>query len=309
MKRFKNILVGVDLASADLIIASKLSTATNKAIENALWLAKHNEARLVFFAALESHHYLRFLAEDSADVEESLIEEYEHRLAALASRAIQEGVDASHVLTVGKSWIEIIRQVLKNEYDLVVVGSRQRGPTSSTFLGSTGMKLLRKCPCPVWVCRPREDSSFGSVLVADDLSEVSDLALSLGVSVAHLQGIPLRVLHVLELGIGRPQWDSFPIRQLARSEANRMIKEQLTRVEANRLQRPAEIEIVVDDADAAILREIRKHDVGLLVMATVARGGIAGLLIGNTAERLLPQIPCSVLAVKPAGFECPLTTD
>ena len=308
MKRFKNILVGVDLASADLIIASKLSTATNKAIENALWLAKHNEARLVFFAALESHHYLRFLAEDSADVEESLIEEYEHRLAALASRAIQEGVDASHVLTVGKSWIEIIRQVLKNEYDLVVVGSRQRGPTSSTFLGSTGMNSSASVRV-LYGSAGLERLKFGPVLVADDLSEVSDLALTLGVSLAHLQGIPLRVLHVLELGIGRPQWDSFPIRQLARSEANRMIKEQLTRVEANRLQRPAEIEIVVDDADAAILREIRKHDVGLLVMATVARGGIAGLLTGNTAERLLPEIPCSVLAVKPAGFECPLTTD
>jgi nucleotide-binding universal stress UspA family protein len=44
----------------------------------------------------------------------------------------------------------------------------------------------------------------------------------------------------------------------------------------------------------------------LVVMGTVGRSGIAGLLIGNTAETILEQLPCSVLAVKPAGFVCPI---
>jgi universal stress protein E len=44
------------------------------------------------------------------------------------------------------------------------------------------------------------------------------------------------------------------------------------------------------------------HGVDLVVLGTVARTGIAGLLIGNTAERLLQRLPCSVLAVKPNGF-------
>jgi nucleotide-binding universal stress UspA family protein len=44
-------------------------------------------------------------------------------------------------------------------------------------------------------------------------------------------------------------------------------------------------------------------------MGTVARGGIAGLLIGNTAERMLRKLPCSVLAVKPEGFVCPVSLD
>ena len=40
-------------------------------------------------------------------------------------------------------------------------------------------------------------------------------------------------------------------------------------------------------------------------MGTMARSGIAGLLIGNTAERVLRKLPCSVLAVKPDGFVSP----
>jgi len=46
--------------------------------------------------------------------------------------------------------------------------------------------------------------------------------------------------------------------------------------------------------------------IDLVVMGTVARTGIAGLLIGNTAERLLRKLPCSVLAVKPDGFVSPV---
>jgi universal stress protein E len=47
----------------------------------------------------------------------------------------------------------------------------------------------------------------------------------------------------------------------------------------------------------------------LLVMGTIARTGITGVFVGNTAERLLPQIPCSVLAIKPAGFKSPITPE
>ena len=48
------------------------------------------------------------------------------------------------------------------------------------------------------------------------------------------------------------------------------------------------------------------HGTELVVMGTVARGGIAGLLIGNTAERVLRKLPCSVLAVKPDDFVSPV---
>jgi len=45
----------------------------------------------------------------------------------------------------------------------------------------------------------------------------------------------------------------------------------------------------------------------VVVMGTVARGGLAELLIGNTAERVLQKLSCSVVAVKPDNFECPVT--
>jgi nucleotide-binding universal stress UspA family protein len=44
-------------------------------------------------------------------------------------------------------------------------------------------------------------------------------------------------------------------------------------------------------------------------MGTISRGGVAGLLLGNTAERLLSRLDVSLLALKPADFVCPVTFD
>ena len=41
-------------------------------------------------------------------------------------------------------------------------------------------------------------------------------------------------------------------------------------------------------------------------MDTVARTGIAGFIVGNTAESILRNVDCSVLTVKPEGFVSPI---
>lgn len=51
---------------------------------------------------------------------------------------------------------------------------------------------------------------------------------------------------------------------------------------------------------------VREKSVDLVVMGTVSRTGLSGLLIGNTAQQILDRIECSVLAVKPDNFICPI---
>jgi nucleotide-binding universal stress UspA family protein len=50
----------------------------------------------------------------------------------------------------------------------------------------------------------------------------------------------------------------------------------------------------------------RESQADLVVMGTVGRTGISGLFIGNTAEAILEQVRCSVLAIKPLGFVSPV---
>jgi hypothetical protein len=44
----------------------------------------------------------------------------------------------------------------------------------------------------------------------------------------------------------------------------------------------------------------------LVVRGTISRAGIAGLSIGNTAERMLGHLDCSMLTVKATDFVCPV---
>lgn len=58
-----------------------------------------------------------------------------------------------------------------------------------------------------------------------------------------------------------------------------------------------------------LIRRVEEEKIDTIVMGTVARVGIAGFFIGNTAETILGRVSCSVLAVKPEGFVTPVTMD
>jgi len=54
---------------------------------------------------------------------------------------------------------------------------------------------------------------------------------------------------------------------------------------------------------------VAEQQIDLIVMGTVARTGVPGFFIGNTAESILRQVKCSVMAVKPEGFVTPVTLE
>lgn len=58
-------------------------------------------------------------------------------------------------------------------------------------------------------------------------------------------------------------------------------------------------DMIVDYAD--------KNGIDLIVMGTIGRSGLLGLLMGNTAENVINRVNCSVLAIKPDNFKSPIT--
>lgn len=67
--------------------------------------------------------------------------------------------------------------------------------------------------------------------------------------------------------------------------------------------------VIKGDAKNVVPTKARELDVDLVVMGTVARTGIAGFFMGNTAENILTQLDCSVLTIKPPEFVSPITLD
>jgi universal stress protein E len=176
---------------------------------------------------------------------------------------------------------------------------------------------MRRCPCPVWVTRPGHGARPLRTLVATDLHPASENALVVGLALGAAALEPIHILHVVEYPLdqvwstGLEDAKSREYHRKVREAAEQELGDQVSRL-AHREKLPAIAVHLVDGnglPDLAIQHFIHQHQIDLLIMGSIARAGLLGILIGNTAERLLPEVECSVITVKPPGFHSPVNVE
>jgi len=322
-ERFRHILAVCDQTEADTPL-----------VEFAADLAQRLNAELTLLAVVEPPADLPIIARltgtETGEIEARLVADCERHLADLAG-GTAAGARAELAVDIDKPFVAILRRVLGAGADLVV---KTASPLHNRFplLASTDQHLLRKCPCPVWLRRHGAPGSAGTVLAAVDVDDsqaaepATLAALNRRIVQAALQAAgtdgTVHLLHVwdapgeglLRMVSGNPD----PSAAVARYRRGVLAahREGLDRLvaEARASMAPAErVELlprlVQGTPSAVVPEQARLLCADTLVMGTVARVGIPGLLIGNTAEDTLNQVTCSVLTVKPPDFECPLRLD
>ncbi len=319
MQRFQKILVGVDLCSDTGAISAELSPSTRSAIDKALWLAGHTSASVTFMSSLmpclDVTVDAKYLAELQRyqDMVDALHEQARERMEALVAEARQAGVNANEIRMAGTPWIELIREAHTGNYDLVLVGSHRQHAIGRVLLGNTGRRLVRKCPCPVWVTSSVEEGAVRRILAPTDFSKTADDAVTLAHSLAQQFEAELHVLHAVEFHF-EPQMRDLIIpteeiehyRSKAHSDAERELNDNLAKLGIDTSTDLAHRHIAGGPPHLMIRDAVKNLSTDLVVMGTQARTGFTGILLGNTAERVLAHLTCSVLAVKPEGFVCPV---
>lgn len=306
MNYFHNILVGIDLGPNIESLSGSLSPPNQEAVERALAIAEKTKATVAFVAVLDAGDTNRRLVHDAHHVASNVFDEAHALLGQFVQQANQRGISAEARVVLGKSWIKLIEEVLKHQHDLVIVGTRHEGLVDRVLFGSTAIKLLRKCPCPVWVTKPSHGLPMSKILVAHDLEAVGRFGLNLGVTLAKSFDLQLHVIHAIQqLPMGDPTGFGLtpPGAEAMHEEAHERILLELSGAD---LQRTPEIRVMSGFPESAIVEMIQEKSIDLLIMGTLGRSGIRGVFTGNTAERLLPRLQCSMLAIKPDGFECPV---
>lgn len=141
------------------------------------------------------------------------------------------------------------------------------------------------------------------ILVATDFSEPSDAALAYGRELARTFQASLTVLNVVDnvatIGYGGdgiayvdPSWQA-QVEASAREQLDAIISVE------DREQLRAETVVRASKAPAAAIVDFaRDTNVDLIVMGTHGRGGMAHLLMGSVAERVVRTAPCPVLTVR-----------
>jgi nucleotide-binding universal stress UspA family protein len=137
------------------------------------------------------------------------------------------------------------------------------------------------------------------ILVATDFGEAADAALVYGRALARAFGAEIQLLHVdqdvrLAAGVSEFYMPADPTRQEEVDTAAR------ARLADRSIDDDVKICTVLRTAPspaAAIVDHAREDQVDLIIMGTRGRGGVAHLLLGSVAERVVRTAPCSVLTI------------
>jgi nucleotide-binding universal stress UspA family protein len=217
----------------------------------------------------------------------------------------------------GNPVVDSVREVVRGRYDLLVKPAETEGSRSRVAFGSTDLQLLRLSPCAVWITKPMRSARKPNVLVALDLvpsdrekTVLANRVLQSGKDLAGLLQAKLHALHVWSLygeaRLRRPTF-AFSVPELLREEEQRRRRWLAEAMKANGLTAgDVRIHLRKGDAKRVIPAVARNQRIDLLVMGTVGRTGVPGLLIGNTADAVLYEVACAVLAIKPKGFVTPV---
>ncbi len=308
MKRFKNILYVLDSEIEQEI----------KVADKVCHLARLNAAKVTIVRLAEQSFIESFgksLSQRFAKLCETELSHLEQELQHFVRHSRWENIDTSYQILTGKDFIQIIQHVISNEHDLVV-----KGGNTTEANEQLAMRLFRKCPCPVWIIQPSESPNFKGVLAALDATnqhaesiQLNKKIVELASSLAKIEQGEAHYVHSWFLDfedmLRSPRFD-VPREEIqdAKDELQQAGVDAVGSIlnSAGIEPPPGNIHILEGETSDVITRTINDYNIDTLVMGTVARSGVPGLLIGNKAEKVLSQVKCTVLAVKPDGFITPV---
>jgi universal stress protein E len=294
MRSWKKRLLGVDLDDA-----GKPTIGSQRAVAQARWIARACGADVTLLHSTWTEDHVEARSQDAA----------REALEAVGRQVAPDARSIAIALAEERPWLAMTRAAIEGNQDLVIAAKRNDPDNDGRRLGLNARKLLRKCPAAVWLVHPEHEVLDEPVVAATDHSEVGQHAVTLAAEIADAAGVPLHLVHgyqipmSLQMEHGRmsdADWD----KELAtlrdtlceRSRAGLSPDQSAScEVHAGRVA-----------PERAILEVIQRTSADLLVMGTVSRSGVPGLLMGNTAERLIDLVDCSLLAVKPEDFISPL---
>jgi len=324
MQRFNNILCVVEP-----------TTTSEAAIVQAVKLSVSQQAKLKVVSTINPSGWLssrRLSSKEHESAVQQAIEDKRREVREWTERYTTDLPVAVDIL-VGTEFIEIIKCVLRDKTDLLVKCCEAVDWASRLF-GSNDMHLLRKCPCPVLMVKPGQTNVFKQVMATVDVNEDDNE----GLDCVERESLNRQVLEyacvfglselaeMFVASVWRAVGEDFlrygPFAQMPDEKVDDYVKSAQRDAE-NRLEKLIrDMHASLGDGAKNFLNETTvtakgnpsteipklalDKGIDLLVMGTVARTGIPGLIIGNTAESILEQVQCSVLAIKPEGFESPV---
>jgi universal stress protein E len=296
--------------------AAKSSPAVARAAE----IAVKTGARVTLFHSLYSPYVAGEQFYSPGDLErdiEAAVNARKQQLERLAKPLVAEGIRVHARCRWDYPVHEsIVREVMREDVDLLVLESHRHGAAARLVLGNTDWQLIRLCPCPVLLVKTARPYERPRVLISVDPlhahakpAALDARLLSTGAALAETFNGKPHAAHFYMLTT--PLATGFMVEPLPlpaeiaeqhEREVSKAFEALVGKYDLGARRTHLRTGLPID-ALPELADEIDAH---VVVMGAVSRTGLRRLFIGHTAERVIDRLKCDVLIVKPEGFKTPV---
>lgn len=302
-----------------ILVATDFSPHAEAALKQAVWLARQTGATIALIHVLPDLRKAVLTASSSAQrdlffgegekFQQEIREESLARMRFVLAKLHVEDLGIHCEVLLGDPSLAIIHEVQRGGYDAVFVGTRNQSAWERFVMGSTAKRLIRNCPSPVWTVNASSHEVPRKVLVATDFSDASRRAALLGRRIARQADAEFHVVHIIDS-------EEIPVGIIEKLSAGSTLRDEMNSIGQHKMAdfiagldanpEPAHSHVFWGIASQDIPKLAEQLKIDLVVLGSVGRSGIKGVLLGNTAEKILNSCDCSILAVKPEGFVSPI---
>jgi nucleotide-binding universal stress UspA family protein len=290
-----------------ILVATDLTTYSEPALVRARAHAEATGGTLVVSHVIPDvmRHHPLFATRDANDtvLAGDLVKKAAELVAEQVGRVLRLSVDDYRiVIETGRAEDEIVRISEEEHAWLVVIGAKPR-EGSERVLGHVAERVVRYAHCSVLIARAH--AATAKILVATDFTDGSAAALKLGSELVTKLAVDGTLLHVVQLpsessalsavssALGSPwippgQSAIDSLEALGRSTLEGLAKENgFTHVE----------QVEGTPADVIVARA-EAMGAEMILMGSRGRTGLARLVLGSTAEKVIRMSSMSVLVAR-----------
>lgn len=299
------------IALTHVLVATDFGEAADAALTYGRALATGFGASLDVLHVVDNP-FLRATAADPQVMESAALQQLNRRLTEEDHRTLL----VHALIKVSDDPADVIVEHARTAgIDLIVTGTHGRHGVPRLLMGSVAERIVRAAPCPVLSVRhperefarsggPTDVATIGlkNVLVATDFGEAADAALTYGRTLASAFGATLHLLHVVDVvsfnTLGAEAYAGMPpdLQDQVEEAARTRLDERV--IDSDRTGPPTRKALWRGQLPAfAITQYATDEGIDLIVMGTHGRRGVAHLLMGSVAERVVRTAPCPVLTL------------
>jgi universal stress protein E len=285
-------------------------------VGRAAWLAEKTGCELMLLlcdADVTALAHRFYVSNEAKAIAGNIREAQREILEDLAQPAVERGLSVrTQVLDERPVGDGILQKALEINPRYVLKGTQYHSQAERAIFVDTDWHLIRTCPFPLWLVKPRELAAKPLIVAAVDPSHEQDERAALdsriideAQALAGKSGGELHLLHTCETltGIGKAATRTFkPIRLPVDELNDRIEKDHRQRLEALAAEKgidPARAHQLPGAARDVIPYFTREKSADVVVMGALARWSLQRAVIGSTAEKVLDHLPCDILLIRP----------